>query len=338
MNLKHLDNQSLVNKTKSLVLEEKKLTLEILHYLKEIQSRNLYLILGFSSLFDFATRALGYSASAAQRRIESMRLLNSVSDSVQIEEKVKTGELSLSTLAMTQSFFKAEKKENRKIYTPEQKQEILNNLSGKSAREAEKELVKLSPNYNPVQYQEREKQVSEDKILLQFTIDEELKLLLNQVKDLVACPQDRNPSLNTVLKKMAKFYLDKKDPSLTKPKTSESKKETVEPKSTVVSQTPTSVVKKTETSKVSRYIPIDVKRRLSLRAQVNGRARCEYKNPQTKDRCSSTYGLEVEHVLPFAWNAQSDFSNLELLCHNHNKLRATQFFGPIQIQKFKGMR
>jgi len=46
---------------------ERGVTLRILHYLIEIERRKLHLLLGRSSMFDYCTRGLGYSESAAWR-------------------------------------------------------------------------------------------------------------------------------------------------------------------------------------------------------------------------------------------------------------------------------
>ena len=78
MNLKMFENTQLIEKTKMLVQEEKRLTLEILHHLREIERRRLFAEMGFSSLFEFATKNLGYSPAAAYRRIEAMRLLTEI--------------------------------------------------------------------------------------------------------------------------------------------------------------------------------------------------------------------------------------------------------------------
>ena len=78
-NLKSLSDSLLLDQTRSLVQEEKKeLTTSILWHLHEIQRRRLYAEQGFASLFDYATRALGYSDAAAGRRIAAMRLLAEV--------------------------------------------------------------------------------------------------------------------------------------------------------------------------------------------------------------------------------------------------------------------
>ena len=63
--LSGLPDQVLLAHTRSLVLHEQALQLAVLDHLREIHARHLHLRLGFSSLFDYAVRELGYSEGAA---------------------------------------------------------------------------------------------------------------------------------------------------------------------------------------------------------------------------------------------------------------------------------
>ena len=58
-------NETLIEDLKSMVADERKLLTTILHHLKEVEDRRLYLERGYSSLFAFITAELGYSESAA---------------------------------------------------------------------------------------------------------------------------------------------------------------------------------------------------------------------------------------------------------------------------------
>jgi len=78
MNLKLKKNPQLIADLKKLVQHERDTTLEILHHLRELELRFLHLEEGYPSLFEWTTQVLGYSAGAAQRRIQSMRLIKSL--------------------------------------------------------------------------------------------------------------------------------------------------------------------------------------------------------------------------------------------------------------------
>ena len=99
--------QKLLSELKALVREERKLTTRILYLLREVERSKFFAELGYSSLFDFTVRELGYSQDAAFRRISAMRLLKVLPEA---EQKLESGELSLTAAAQLQKFFRAEEK------------------------------------------------------------------------------------------------------------------------------------------------------------------------------------------------------------------------------------
>ena len=105
MNLKHLTDKTLIEDTKILVSKEREVLVKLLHHLKEIDSRKLYSDLGFSSLFAYMTKGLGYSESAAGRRIQATRLLKTHPE---IENKIEQGSLNLTNLNQVAFAFKNE--------------------------------------------------------------------------------------------------------------------------------------------------------------------------------------------------------------------------------------
>lgn len=135
MHLNHLTDKQLLSDTKHLALEEQKLNLRLLTHLKEIDKRKLYSDLGYSSLFNYIVMELGYSNSAAMRRINSCRVL---AEFPEIEKKVADGGLSLTNLALAANTFK---KEN--IIDKETKKEILSSIENSSTRDCEKKLEKI---------------------------------------------------------------------------------------------------------------------------------------------------------------------------------------------------
>ena len=105
--VKKLSNQQLLSQTKFLVQKERNLHIQVLHHLEEIDSRKLYLEQGFSSLFDYAVKELGYSEGAAYRRIKAMKLCREVPET---EDRLKSGRLSLSSACQLQAFFEKQDK------------------------------------------------------------------------------------------------------------------------------------------------------------------------------------------------------------------------------------
>jgi hypothetical protein len=138
MNLKHLTDKCLLADIKKLALEERKITVQLLHHIREIDKRKLYSELGFSSLFDFCVIELGYAESSAQRRIVSARLLNEVPS---IEGKIQSGSLNLTNISNLTHFFREEN-----IFETSRKEEIIQKVEGLSKRECELKLMQLSEN------------------------------------------------------------------------------------------------------------------------------------------------------------------------------------------------
>lgn len=135
MNLKHLTDKTLLENTRKLALAEREITVKVLHHLKEIDSRKLYSDLGFSSLFDYCVRELGYSAGSAHRRISSARLLGEIPS---IEKKIEAGLLNLTNVASLSQFFR----ENH-IQGSVQKEDIIAKVEGLSKRECDLKLMLL---------------------------------------------------------------------------------------------------------------------------------------------------------------------------------------------------
>lgn len=221
LHVRKLSDAELLKTIKAKKQEESKLTLEVLHLLREVRRRNLFLQLGFSSLWEYATKELGYSSGSAFRRIESMKLL---SDFPEYEAKVETGELPLSTFSQLQTFFKEQKKacasqnvesnaepstKPRANLNLSEKKELIEKSFGKSTREVERLLYEKAPEVMLVK--DREKTISAQETEIRFAADEELMQLLNRVKDLCG-GKNAYPNYNALLKLLAKEYLNKKDP------------------------------------------------------------------------------------------------------------------------------
>ena len=97
-----LSDRELLRETSNLVRHERHLQGAIIDHLAEIEARGLYLQRGFSSLFDYAVRELGYSDAAAARRIGVMRLC---ADQPHAREGLRDGSLTLSAAAELQWAF-----------------------------------------------------------------------------------------------------------------------------------------------------------------------------------------------------------------------------------------
>src|SRR3989338_1658473 len=110
--IRKLNKAELLTQITKLAEEERKLTAQILHYLREVEARRLFAELWFASLLEFCVKHLRYSESGAYRRNSAMRLLRDIGI---VGQAIARGDLSLSKAAKVQSFVQAEKKEKQKI-------------------------------------------------------------------------------------------------------------------------------------------------------------------------------------------------------------------------------
>lgn len=307
--LHKLSDQELIKEVSEMAKRERELTLQILHYLREVERRRLYAAQGFPSLFEFCTSALGYSAGATQRRLASMRLLKTFPE---LEEKVRAGDLKLSQLAQADSFFKQEEKQNNPL-PREKKEEVLKNLAGQSTRQTERKLLSLSSepqNLRPEKINPLSDQLTE----LRFIADKNLMALLDEVKAL-AFHKNPNPNLAELLKLMAEHTiksLKKKRFGIDQVK---EKKQKALPALEVRPAT-------------SSSIPVAARRQVYQR---DGGC-CTFVSRQTKRKCGSRVGIQFDHIVPVALGGLSSVSNLRLVCASHNKWLAKDILG-VNYQK-----
>src|SRR3989338_5253710 len=237
--IRKLNKAELLTQITKLAEEERKLTAQILHYLREVEARRLFAELGFASLLDFCVRHLRYSKSAAYRRISAMRLLKDVGI---VDEAIASGDLSLSNAAKVQSFFQAEKKEKQKIYSNVEKQQLLKQVEQKSYRECEKILAAISPE---ALRKDKELVLSATATEIRFTADDHLLLKLKKLKNLLS-HKNIAPSYCELFTMIADIALEKVDPELQVGR----KQKAENPNNALASTAPTS----------KRYIPRNLKR------------------------------------------------------------------------------
>ncbi|HLD99298.1 MAG TPA: hypothetical protein VJB59_03510, partial [Bdellovibrionota bacterium] len=166
--LKSLNQEELISQTDLLVKKEREVTAELIRHLCEIEARRLHLELGFGSMFEFLTKHYSYSEGAADRRLSAMRLSKSVPGVI---EAIETGTLSLSAASQAHHFFQREEKAGKE-YSAERKAEVTQTLAGKSRRDCEQELLRLSP--QSAIPAERERMISPDQVEIRFVADAKL--------------------------------------------------------------------------------------------------------------------------------------------------------------------
>ncbi|MFL5812016.1 MAG: HNH endonuclease [Bdellovibrionia bacterium] len=331
-----LSNEALLRNTRTLVAEERKLTTEILWHLHEIQIRKLYAGKGYASLFEYAVRELGYSEAAAGRRIAAMRLLIEVPE---IEPALKNGSVSLSTLSTIQNFIQRKEEPVAR----HEKKELVFALQGKSRRECERELAMLDP--VAALPKERERVVGATQTEIRFVADDELMEKLKRIRELDA-HISAGASYLDLFHRMADIALKKLDPLAKDAHGSASRRASVEGKPDSGMTKSRNVTPPAESNHIEpglsrdrtrvtdgpqvgnpgknpRFIPAALKRAVWRR----DKSQCSFMSSDGR-RCSSRYGLQIDHQVPVALGGVATYDNLRLLCRAHNQYEAVIKLGP----------
>lgn len=332
-----------------MVQQERKLTSQILDFLKEVEDRKLFAKRGYSSLFAYCTEYLGYSESAAQRRISAMRLIKEVP---QVKENITSGELNLSNVAKVAQFFRQEKKIHQKVYTPKEKVNILENLKGKTQKEAEIELIQISP--RPFQDVDKERAISVDVTELRMTLDQETMKKLNRLRELkpgLKTQELLNWMLTRCLKQVDPMEKPTRPTQPHKPKTSDQPKklpkksppqrlcenfqyeslqaqdkkdssQNVPQSQDTLDLSQNAPQSQDKNSNQSSPQPLRQKLSQAVKREVWERAQgcCQFKDHRSGRECQSRAGLEIDHVQPLSLGGDDSLENLRLLCRQHHKL------------------
>ena len=357
-----LSDRELLRETRNLVRHERHLQGAVIDHLSEIEARGLYLERGFSSLFDYAVRELGYSDAAAARRIGAMRLC---ADQPDAREGLRDGSLTLSAAAELQWAFD---------------------------RQVRRMLADLDPELAPPA--DRVRQLGDGRYELKATIDAECQQGLEQLRGLLS-HVDPRMTMGQLVGRLVKEGLDRYDPSRA-PRRARSGSRPADAKANAP-RTPTpeqaqrrsapadtAAAPKTDPdaglhgasttndaampagaaptpARAVRPIPTsappppstgeETARRAATGAKptgavtptakscASGRAisagvrrqvwqrdggRCSYADPQTGRRCNSTHLIEIDHIVPHALGGAADPGNLRLLCGAHHRHRHAQ--------------
>ena len=121
--LKDISDKALLSGIRRLSDRERETVLSILVHLVEIDHRRLYLPLGFSSLYKFCTKHLGYCETTALRRVNVARC---IARFPRAHSALASGKVSLSNLSMV-----------TRIMNSENASELLSRISGAAKKEVE---------------------------------------------------------------------------------------------------------------------------------------------------------------------------------------------------------
>ncbi len=298
-----ISDHELLNLTLLAAKTEQAATLALLDYLLEVDTRRLYAVRAYHSLFEYCVKELGYSEPAAAERVNAVRLMRKVPE---VKKHLEAGALNLTTAAQIQRFVKIEEKTLSAKVSAEAQIEIITACLGQSKREFEKTLLERHCEQASLLSREKVRSLSPEHSEIKFVVSEAILKKISALKELVGevsfesvLDQGLDLLISNEQKKQGRG--ERASPSRGKP-------------------APTRPAE-------SRYTPIEFKRVIFNRSK----GQCEYVDAKTHRRCVSRYRLQIDHIQPRALGGKTEPNNLRHLCQNHN-LREAIDLGLVRVQ------
>ena len=285
--LHQLSDQELLTQIQQAAHNERRATARLIALLAELDTRQLYLGEGFSSLFTYCTQGLHLSEHAAYNRIEAARATKQFPA---ILDLLESGAVTLTTIRLLAPHLTAENYED-----------VLPRACHKSKREVEQLVVTLAPVVDTtIAPRPQLLPLTPESYQLQFTVNRETYDSLRRVQDLLrhSIPDG---NLGLIFERAIALLL-----------------RTLERRKIAATDCPRPPP---DRATRSRHIPATIRRAVWRR---DG-GRCAFKG--AAGRCSETGFLEYHHVNPFAAGGQTSIDNIELRCRAHNLYEASEYFG-----------
>jgi hypothetical protein len=341
--LKALADDELLAGLSNVVGKRNQVTAEFLAYLAELDERQLFLDLGYPSLFAYCVEALGLCESTAGRHIAAARVCR---DHAHAFELVARGDLHASALSLMKKHVTAENAaELFEVCTRRSARQVEELLATRFPRPDVRDLIRRLPvpvrptpdvgsevevsaraekaasavgegpangsrtqtpassGHSEAPQARRLEPLSADRYGVHFTADREFRDLLERVRGL-AGHRLPNGDLLTLLKRGLEAY----ERELEKERFAIGKKARA-------SGSP---------RKRTRHHAAAVAREVFTR---DGK-QCSYVSPEGR-RCTSRLRLELDHIQPWALGGDSRAANLRLRCGAHNQRYARQCFGEL---------
>ncbi|MFS4460277.1 HNH endonuclease [Bdellovibrio sp. HCB2-146] len=310
--IKSLTDNEIISRVERMVRSERQIVECMIWHLQEIQDRKLFIQMGYTSLFECLVKHFKYSEPVAYTRISALKIINAVPE---VAEALNSGEVSLTTLSMAQSFIRKQEKQTGEKVSKEQKIQFLESIRNKSTKEVNQVLAEI----NPV------KELPLDKVnyldarhaQLHSTIE---KSLLDKIEHLKALISHENltPTHNELLNMAFDAAIEKIEKK--RGISSKLQKRTIQSLALLEGDAPDQKPATQSFSvKNSRYISRSVKTFVLKRSQHQ----CEYIHSDGK-RCSSTFQLQFDHIKAFSKGGQSNLDNIQTLCRTHNAYKGSK--------------
>lgn len=261
----------------------RRVEVELIDVIQEVEERRVFITQGRSSLFNYVVEDLGLSESRGYSLITVARKAREVP---LLKEKIGLGAITLSSARKIAS-----------VLTSENQAEWLEKAETLSARQLEKEIVRVSPR---AATPERVTYVTPERVSLEVGLSERDMLRLRRVQDLLSQSKRRPVTLEEALGVLTSEFLMRHDP-VEKAKKHEVKKG------------PSVTVRKLFTLG-RRPIPAAIRHRVNLRDQ----GRCTYVLSDGS-RCNEARWIEIHHKIPVSEGGTNALENLTTLCSSHHR-------------------
>ena len=356
--LRGISDKALLSGIRRLSETERKTVLSILVHLVEIDRRRLYLPLGYSSLYEFCVKQLGYCEATAVRRVNVARC---IAQFPLAYRALASGKVSLSNLSMV-----------TRIITAENVSDLLSRIEGAAKKEVEllvssrnprsairdsvrpvhvrtvlevpasgdgKEFTITGDGNNPATSSgsgpagatesgrgpaaTERRIVIEERLKISFGADQEFIEKLERIRSLFSTKYHRKLEFEEFFSILMDEYIERHSPEgrLSRKEKREQNK---------APQAQKKAGQRHEQKKtVSRYIP----RKVRDEVHRQDKGRCTYVSPGGR-RCGSKWDLHIDHIVPFARGGDNSPSNLRLLCAKHNRLEAERAYGKKHMEQY----
>jgi hypothetical protein len=329
--IQSLNDQDLIASTERVVEQERKIVQVVIWHLQEIQDRQLYISMNYTSLYECLIKRFKMSDTTAYGRIKVLKIL---ADVPLVSESLKTGALNISNIALAHSFIEKHQKVTGEELSIDDKVELIENIKNKTNSEVKELLARYNPDF-ALPYDEI-RPLTKTHSQMKSTVSKELVGKIEYLKSLIS-HEYINPTheelfslaFDTLIEKVEKkkgihqpqlkLAGKKIAKSVPRDKTTQENRLSADALSET-GEIPT-VEKTTQqiTDRNSRYIPRSVKRFILKRAA----GKCEHLHADGK-RCSSYFQTQFDHVIAFSKGGKTTAENMQLLCRVHNAAKGSE--------------
>jgi len=314
-----ISDEELITSLDNSVKKESQCTFDILLQLAEMDRRRLGASLGYSSLYDYAVRRLGYSPGSAQRRIKAARAIKFVPE---VYDCLKDGTLSLGVLEVISEALRSDNAVT-----------LIRAVHGLSRQEALKVVAEYYPVHTNKQYDEvrpvmahkftslraEASKIVENELeyRVSFTATEELKAKLDRAKELVYS-KGGDVSLESVLSRALDEYLSKHCPKKRHERREKQREVRERRKNERIIRAADQV--RDAANEIARKLPEvdparlrDVPQRLKDEVLARDGYCCTFV-ARDGTKCECRVDLEADHIQPFAHGGRTELGNLRTVC------------------------